>query len=106
MAIGLFYGTDTGNTEAVAKKIVAKIEAKLGAGSIEMMEIYQKNTADMAKYDLLILGMPTWYDGELQGDWEEFIPKMELIDFSNKKVALFYFRSGYTIESLSIKGKI
>jgi flavodoxin I len=111
MAIGLFYGTDTGNTEAVAKKIVAKIEEKLGAGSIEMMEIYQKNTADMAKYDLLILGMPTWNDGELQGDWEEYIPKMELIDFSNKKVAFFglgdqYGYASYFCDALGVFASI
>jgi flavodoxin I len=111
MAIGLFYGTDTGNTEAVAKKIVANIEEKLGAESIEMMEIYQKNTADMAKYDLLILGMPTWYDGELQGDWEEFIPKMELIDFSNKKVAFFglgdqYGYASYFCDALGVFASI
>lgn len=107
MAIGLFFGTDTGNTETVSKKLVTKIEAILGAGSIDMMEIYQKNATDMAKYDLLILGMPTWYDGELQGDWEEFIPQMELIDFSNKKVAFFglgdqYGYASYFCDALGV----
>ena len=42
----------------------------------------------MAQYDFLIIGQPTWYDGELQGDWEEFIPEFEAIDFSGKQLAL------------------
>ena len=85
--IGLFYGTDTGNTEMVAKMIVEKIEAILGADKIDMHEIYQKKSSDMANYDLIVMGQPTWYDGELQGDWEEFIPELKAIDFTNKKVA-------------------
>ena len=87
--IGLFYGTDTGNTETIAKEVKKKLEAKLGADTIDLLEIYKKKKEDMDKYSLLILGMPTWYDGELQGDWEEFIPEMEKVDFSNKKVAFF-----------------
>lgn len=111
MAIGLYYGTDTGNTETVSKKIVAKVESILGAGSIEMKEIYQKKAEDMASYDLLLLGMPTWYDGELQGDWEDFIPEMEKIDFSNKKVAFFglgdqYGYASYFCDALGVFAKI
>ncbi len=87
--IGLFYGTDTGNTERVSKRIKELAEAKIGAGEVDLLEIYKKKKDDMAKYDLLILGMPTWYDGELQGDWEEFITEIQKIDFSGKKVAFF-----------------
>lgn len=87
--IGLFYGTDTGNTERVAKRIKELLETTTGAGSVDLLEIYKKKKDDMAKYDLLVLGMPTWYDGELQGDWEEFIGEMNQIDFNGKKVAFF-----------------
>ena len=87
--IGLFYGTDTGNTERVSKRIKELAEAKIGAGEVDLLEIYKKKKDDMAKYDLLILGMPTWYDGELQGDWEEFITEIQKIDFTGKKVAFF-----------------
>jgi flavodoxin len=27
---------------------------------------------DMAQYTILILAAPTWYDGEMQADWEDF----------------------------------
>ena len=45
--IGLFYGTDTGNTERVAKKIKELIEAKIGAGEVDLLEIYKKKKEDM-----------------------------------------------------------
>jgi flavodoxin I len=109
--IGLFYGTDTGNTETVAKKIKTMLEAKLGADSVDLLEIYQKKKEDMDKYQLLILGMPTWYDGELQGDWEEFIPQMEQIDFGTKKVAFFglgdqYGYASYFCDALGVFAEI
>lgn len=105
--IGLFYGTDTGNTEMVAKNIVEKINSKLGYACVELHEIYQKKAEDMSHYDLIIMGQPTWYDGELQGDWEEFIPELKKIDFSNKKVAFFglgdqYGYASYFCDSLGV----
>ncbi|MFN8277992.1 MAG: flavodoxin [Chitinophagales bacterium] len=89
MKIGLFYGTDTGNTETIAKDMKKRLEAMLGEGTVDLLEIYKKTAADMAQYNFLILGMPTWYDGELQSDWEAYIPEMEQVDFTGKKVAFF-----------------
>ena len=109
--IGLFYGTDTGNTERVAKRVKELLETKTGAGSVDLLEIYKKKKEDMAKYDLLVLGMPTWYDGELQGDWEEFIGEMNQIDFSGKKVAFFglgdqYGYASYFCDALGVFSEI
>lgn len=109
--IGLFYGTDTGNTERVAKKVKELVEAKIGAGEVELLEIYKKKKEDMAKFDLLILGMPTWYDGELQGDWEEYISEMNQVDFTGKKVAFFglgdqYGYASYFCDALGVFAEI
>lgn len=110
-SIGLFYGTDTGNTERVSKQVKELVEATTGAGSVDLLEIYKKKAEDMAKYDTLILGMPTWYDGELQGDWEEFIAEMEKIDFTGKKVAFFglgdqYGYASYFCDALQVFAEI
>jgi flavodoxin I len=109
--IGLFYGTDTGNTEMIAKKIKELIDAKMGADTVEILEIYKKKAADMQQYDLLIVGMPTWYDGELQGDWEEYIPEMKQVDFNNKKVAFYglgdqYGYAAYFCDALGVFAEI
>jgi flavodoxin I len=111
MKIGLFYGTDTGNTEIIAKEIRKKVAQKFGEDSIEVLEIYKKKKEDMERFEYLILGMPTWYDGELQGDWEEFIPEMEQVDFSNKKVAFFglgdqYGYADYFCDALGVFAEI
>ncbi len=107
--IGLFYGTDTGNTERIAKQIKTLLEER--GNTVDLLEIYKKTKDDMAKYEFLVLGMPTWYDGELQGDWEEFIPEMEQIDFTGKQVAFFglgdqYGYSSYFIDALQLFAEI
>ncbi|MBL7777069.1 MAG: flavodoxin [Chitinophagales bacterium] len=107
--IGLFYGTDTGNTERTAKRIKELLEQ--AGNTVEMQEIYKKTKDDMAKYDLLVLGMPTWYDGELQGDWEAYIDEMKQIDFSGKKVAFFglgdqYGYASYFCDALGVFAQI
>ena len=109
--IGLFYGTDTGNTERTAKRIKELLETHYGAGSVELNEIYKKKSEDMAKYNWLVLGMPTWYDGELQGDWESFISEMNQIDFSGKTVAFFglgdqYGYASYFCDALGVFAEI
>lgn len=109
--IGLFYGTDTGNTERAAKRVKELLEGKFGAGEVDLLEIYKKKKEDMARYDLLVLGMPTWYDGELQGDWEEYIPEMNQIDFTGKKVAFFglgdqYGYASYFCDALGVFAEI
>lgn len=109
--IGLFYGTDTGNTERAAKRVKELLESKFGAGEVDLLEIYKKKKEDMAGYDLLVLGMPTWYDGELQGDWEEYIPEMTQVDFAGKKVAFFglgdqYGYASYFCDALGVFAEI
>ena len=107
MKIGLFYGTDTGNTETISKEIRKKLDARFGQGTVEMKEIYKKKAEDFKGYDYLILGMPTWYDGELQADWEDFFPEMEQVNFEGKKVAFFglgdqYGYAAYFCDALGI----
>lgn len=84
-AIGLFYGSDTGNTENVAKKI----QAKFGEELVDIYDIAKSGKNDMEQYDYLIIGTPTWYTGELQSDWESFMPTLKSMDLSGKKIALF-----------------
>ncbi|WP_371378813.1 flavodoxin FldA [Thalassotalea aquiviva] len=83
--VGLFFGSDTGNTEAVAKMI----QKKLGKKNVDVKDIAKSTKEDIAEFDLLILGIPTWYYGENQCDWDDFLPELEEIDFNDKLVAIF-----------------
>ena len=83
--VGLFYGTDTGNTERVADMI----KDKIGADKVDVYDIASASAADFAKYDKIILGQPTWYYGELQSSWDDFWDDFKSVDFTNKQVACF-----------------
>merc|ERR1712065_99848 len=83
--IGLFFGSDEGNTEGVAEKI----QSCLGGNVVDVHDIADVTQLDFDDYELLILGIPTWDFGQIQSDWEEFWPTLETMDFSGKTVALF-----------------
>lgn len=86
VSIGLFYGTQTGNTQTAAETI----QAEFGGDSIvELIEISQAELSDFEKYSVIIIGCPTWNVGQLQDDWDSFFEQLDEIDFSGKKVAYF-----------------
>ena len=83
--VGLFFGSETGNTESIA----AMITAELGENNVDMRNIADSEPEMLLSYDNIILGAPTWGFGELQSDWENFLPGFEQLDLSGKTVALF-----------------
>lgn len=84
--IGLFYGTQTGNTQMIAEKIQTTFA---GTAVVELHDIASADPTDFDAYDRLIIGCPTWNIGELQADWDSFYDELDSIDFSGKKVAYF-----------------
>lgn len=83
--IGLFYGSDEGNTEGIAHRIVAR----LGEERVDLHDIADVTQLEIEGYEQLIFGIPTWDFGQIQSDWEDFWEDVGEIDFSGKTVALF-----------------
>jgi len=83
MATAIFYASSTGNTELISKEISKEL------GDIERIDIADDGVSSIGNYENIILGVPTWGDGELQDDWEDEWDKFKEIDFSNKTIALF-----------------
>lgn len=83
--IGLFYGSDTGVTDDITRDFVTY----WGDDNLEVMEVGDATVDDFEKYTILILGLPTWYDGDLQSDWEDFFDDFQTIDFTGKTVAIY-----------------
>lgn len=81
MAItGIFFGSDTGNTENIAKMI----QKQLGKDVADVHDIAKSSKEDLEGYDILLLGIPTWYYGEAQCDWDDFfLPSKTLILTAN-----------------------
>lgn len=108
--IAIVYGSSTGATEAVAEKIQAAFDdaAIFNADGL--------NIEDLKPYDFLILGASTTGVGDLQDDWEVLLPKVEKMDFTGKKVAIFglgdsasfstSFAGGMYVIYKALKGKV
>lgn len=82
--IAIFYGTVTGNTEAVARKINGQL-----IEMADLIDIACITIEDLNKYDFLFLGTPTYGMGGLQNDWKTFLPELKKADLSKKTFALF-----------------
>ena len=91
--IGIYFGTDTGRTRRIAKLIAQK----LGERAQSPLNINRAAIEDFLAHEVLILGTPTYGDGELPGlatglaqeSWAEFLPRLRGRDMSRQTVALF-----------------
>lgn len=79
---GIFYGSSTGNTELIARKIAGKLGA-------DVFDVSNNPLSAIAECSNLILGTSTWGFGDLQDDWDSFLPKLAAADLSGKTIALF-----------------
>lgn len=65
------------------------IRDAFGGDVVTLNDVSQAEAADLADYECLIIGCPTWNIGELQSDWEGIYPDLDDVDFSGKLVAYF-----------------
>lgn len=92
--IGIFFGTDSGTTRLIAKKIARRLGPQVCDKPININRI---SVADMLRYKSLILGTPTYGDGQVPGNstgvkngsWEEFLPQLAGVNLSTRQVALY-----------------
>jgi len=85
-AVGLFYATQTGNTETVANALA-------DASGLEATDVSEYSAEDLAGYDGLIIGSPTWNTGADEYRtgvaWDDLIDDIKGLDLSGKTVAIF-----------------
>lgn len=84
--IGLFWGTQTGNTETIAETIQKEFG---GESVVTLHDVADGEISDFDGYEYIIIGCPTWNVGELQADWEGLYDELDNVDFSGKKIAYF-----------------
>lgn len=82
---GLFYSFNTKKTGHVAKKIIDEY----GKENLDVVNVEDIDLDTFMKYDNYILGVPTWFDGELPNYWDEFLPDLEDQNMDGKKFALY-----------------
>jgi len=82
MKIGVFYGSNTGNTSEVAQMVAKELNT-------DAKDIAVASAKDLKECDVLVLGTSTWGQGELQDDWDAFLPNFDKIELDSKTVAIF-----------------
>jgi len=85
-AVGLFFGTQTGKTEEAAAMIATET-------GLEAQDIGDVSAADLAGFDGIIAGCPTWHTGadeQRSGTtWDDYLEEIRGLDMGGKPVAIF-----------------
>lgn len=84
MKTALVYSFNSQHTSKVAAVMKEFLKGKVNEVNIE-----DAGFDELLKYDLHIMGVSTWFDGELPNYWDEYLPGLEEQDYSGKKIAIF-----------------
>ena len=85
MSLAIVYGSTTGNTEACARRIADELGDRVDA----VLDVGQIDVARLADHDVLVVGVPTWNIGEMQGDWDDVLDSLDDLKLAGKTVAMF-----------------
>ena len=83
--IAIIYSFNTKKTG----KIATQIQERFNDPEVEMINAEDLTEEIFLSFDRIIMGVPTWFDGELPNYWDEFVPALEDLDLHGKKIALF-----------------
>lgn len=82
---GLIYSFNTKHTSVAAEKIAKA----MGKASIEKVNVETIIDEMFLSFDHMIVGVSTWWEGELPNYWDEFRPAIEDMNLAGKKIAIF-----------------
>jgi flavodoxin I len=81
----LIYSFNARDTSSAADLVLRE----LGEKNADRINAETITEDQFLSYDRMILGVPTWWDGELPNYWDEFVPAIEDMDLKGKTFALF-----------------
>jgi flavodoxin I len=83
--VSLIYSFNSNKTSKVAEKI----KEAFGGDNLELINAETLTEEEFLKNKVAILGVPTWFDGELPNYWDEFGPILEELDLKDRTYALY-----------------
>jgi flavodoxin I len=83
---GIFYSFNSNKTAKAAEKIVAEFGTDFNITPVNAEELTEEL---FLSFTNLILGVPTWFDGELPNYWDEFVPALEDLNLKGKTIAIY-----------------
>ena len=81
----IIYSFNSNKTAKAAEKIIQLF----GKDQIQAVNAENITQDEFLSFDILILGVPTWFDGELPNYWDEFVPDLKDMDMKGKTIAIF-----------------
>ncbi|MGQ8335365.1 flavodoxin [Sunxiuqinia sp. A32] len=82
----IIYSFNSNKTAKAGEKIKEAIGKSLDVEVVNAEDITEDK---FLSYNQLILGVPTWFDGELPNYWDEFVPALEDLNLKGKTVAIY-----------------
>jgi|WetSurMetagenome_2_1015567.scaffolds.fasta_scaffold112555_2 flavodoxin I len=83
--IGIFYSFNSNKTAKLGEKITEAFEKE----NIEAVDAETVTEESFNLYENIIVGVPTWFDGELPIYWDEFVPALETMNLNGKRIAIY-----------------
>lgn len=70
-------------------KIAERIKEAFNDDQVVLVNAEEITEELFLSFDQIIMGVATWFDGELPNYWDEFVPALEDMDLKGKKIALY-----------------
>jgi len=83
---GIFYSFNSTKTAKAAEKIIQEFGPDYNITPVNAEVLTEEL---FLSFTNLILGVPTWFDGELPNYWDEFVPALEDLNLKGKKIAIY-----------------
>lgn len=83
---GIVYSFNSTKTAKAAEKIKEAFGSDFNIIQVNAEELTEEL---FLSFTNLILGVPTWFDGELPNYWDEFVPALEDLNLKGKTIAIF-----------------
>ena len=83
---GLIYSFNSTKTAKAAEKIKEAFGPNFNIVPVNAEELTEEL---FLSFTNLILGVPTWFDGELPNYWDEFVPALEDLNLKGKTIAIY-----------------
>ena len=82
--IAILYGSSGGNAASIARQV-----QDLFDGKADIFNVLEVTFEEIKDYTYYVIGTSTTGIGDLQDDWEGFLPSFTRMDFTGKKAAIF-----------------
>jgi flavodoxin I len=84
--IAIIYSFNSVKTAKAAEKIKEAFGSDFNIVPVNAEELTEEI---FLSFKNMILGVPTWFDGELPNYWDEFVPAIEDLDLKGKTIAIY-----------------